>query len=169
MRKLYEPITDASSPVKKSVAYECRVSRSTEKWLCQFPRNDLVVLLDISLHYFIPRINWVNKTISKRSNWNYMWFGESHPFHERGSPAILSTSGQQRYEGWSCIMWSGATRAIFTHGSQGPGPRAANFQGRHIKKESRLKYGMRKKKRLSTREKFKGDLYRKQCWFYFVS
>jgi hypothetical protein len=37
------------------------------------------------------------------------------------------------------------------------GARAANFQGRHIKKK-RLKYGMRKK-RLSTREKFKGDLY----------
>ena len=50
--------------------------------------------------------------------------------------------------------------AVFTHGPQGPGPgpRAANFQGRHIKKKSRLKYGMRKK-RLSTREKFKGDLY----------
>jgi hypothetical protein len=25
-------------------------------------------------------------------------------------------------------------RAVFTHGPQGPGPRAANFQGRHIKK-----------------------------------
>jgi hypothetical protein len=31
------------------------------------------------------------------------------------------------------------------HGPQGPGPMAANFQGRHIKK-SRLKYGMRIKK-----------------------
>ena len=48
--------------------------------------------------------------------------------------------------------------AVFKHGPQGPGPRAANFQGRHINKKSRLKYGMRKK-RLSTREKFKGDLY----------
>jgi len=45
--------------------YECGVSGSTEKWLCQFPRNDLVVLLDIALHYFISRINWVNKTTSK--------------------------------------------------------------------------------------------------------
>jgi hypothetical protein len=43
-------------------------------------------------------------------------------------------------------------RAVFMHGPKGPGP------GRHIKK-SRLKYGMREKKRLSTREKFKGDLY----------
>jgi hypothetical protein len=49
-----------------------------------------------------------------------------------------------------------------------------NFQGQHIKKKSRLKYGMRGKKRLSTREKFKGDLYWKHdvlsfvnflCWF----
>ena len=33
--------------------------------------------------------------------------------------------------------------AVFTHGPQGSRPRAANFQGRHIKKKSRLKYGMR--------------------------
>ena len=58
-------ITDASSPVRKSVANECGVGRSTEKWLCQFPRYDLVVLLDIALHYFISRINWVNKTNKK--------------------------------------------------------------------------------------------------------
>jgi len=45
-----------------SVAYECGVSGRTEKWLCYFPRNDLVVLLDIALHYFISRINWVNET-----------------------------------------------------------------------------------------------------------
>jgi hypothetical protein len=25
-------------------------------------------------------------------------------------------------------------RAVFTHGQKGPGPRAANFQGQHIKK-----------------------------------
>ena len=56
---------DASSPVRKSVAYECGVGRSTEKWLCQFPRKDLVVLLDIVLRYFISRINWVNKTTRK--------------------------------------------------------------------------------------------------------
>jgi hypothetical protein len=39
-----------------------------------------------------------------------------------------------------------ASRAIFTHGLKGPGPKAANFQGRHIKKNSRLKYGMQEKK-----------------------
>jgi hypothetical protein len=27
-----------------------------------------------------------------------------------------------------------AVRAVFTHGPKGPGPREANFQGRHIKK-----------------------------------
>jgi hypothetical protein len=31
-----------------------------------------------------------------------MWFGEPHPFPERESPTILSASGQQRQEGWSC-------------------------------------------------------------------
>jgi hypothetical protein len=46
-------------------------------------------------------------------------------------------------------------RAVFTHG---PGPRAANFQGRHIKKfEIEVRYAGGKN--LSTREKFKGDLY----------
>ena len=34
-----------------------------------------------------------------------MWFGEPHPFPERGSPTILSTSGQQRYKGWWCKWW----------------------------------------------------------------
>jgi len=53
MRKRYELITDASSPVRKSAAYESGVGRSTEKCLCLFPRNDLVVLLDMALHYFI--------------------------------------------------------------------------------------------------------------------
>ena len=33
-----------------------------------------------------------------------MWFGEPHPFPERGSPTGLSTSGQQSYEGWSCRL-----------------------------------------------------------------
>jgi hypothetical protein len=48
-------------------------------------------------------------------------------------------------------------RAVFTHGPKGPGPRAANFQGQHIKKiEIEVWYGG--KKRPSTREKFKGDL-----------
>jgi hypothetical protein len=31
-------------------------------------------------------------------------------------------------------MQSAIPRAVFTHGPKGPGPRAANFQGRHIKK-----------------------------------
>jgi len=49
-------------------------------------------------------------------------------------------------------------RPVFTHGPPGPGPRAANIQGRHIKKiEIEVWYAG--KKRLSTREKFKGDLY----------
>jgi hypothetical protein len=50
------------------------------------------------------------------------------------------------------------SRAVFTHGPKGPGPRAANFQGRHIKKiEIEVWYAG--KKRLSTREKFRADLY----------
>ena len=53
---------------------------------------------------------------------------------------------------------TGTTRPVFTHGPLGPGPRAENFQGRHIKKiEIEVWYAG--KKRLSTREKFKGDLY----------
>ena len=44
---------DASNPVRKLVAYECGVGGSTEKWVCQFPRNDLVVLLDIVLHSYV--------------------------------------------------------------------------------------------------------------------
>jgi hypothetical protein len=55
-----------------------------------------------------------------------------------------------------CAMPMG--RAVFTHGPKGPGARTANFQRRHIKK-SRWKYRMRGEKRLSTREKFKWDLY----------
>ena len=49
--------------------------------------------------------------------------------------------------------------AVFTHGPQGPGLRAANFQGRHIKKKIEIEIWYAEKKRLSTREKFKGDLY----------
>jgi hypothetical protein len=38
------------------------------------------------------------------------------------------------------------SRAVFTHGPKGPGPRAANFQGRHIKKiEIEVWYGGKKK------------------------
>jgi hypothetical protein len=53
---------------------------------------------------------------------------------------------------------SSICRAVFMHGPKGPGPRVANFQGQHIKKiEIEVWYAG--KKRLSTREKFKGDLY----------
>jgi len=39
-----------------------------------------------------------------------------------------------------------ATRPVFTHGPPGPGPRAANFQGRHIKKiEIEVWYAGKKK------------------------
>ena len=61
---------------------------------------------------------------------------------------------------WKCWVEGGCNHynipiAVFT---QGPGPRAANFQGRHIKKNRdwNMVCG---KKRLSTREKFKGDLF----------
>jgi hypothetical protein len=50
-------------------------------------------------------------------------------------------------------------RAVFTHGPKGPWPRAANFQGRHIKKNYEIEVWYAGKKRLSTREKFKGHLY----------
>jgi hypothetical protein len=43
-------------------------------------------------------------------------------------------------------------RAVFTHGPKGPGPRAANFQGRHIKKKLKLKYGMQGKKAVHEKE-----------------
>jgi len=49
-------------------------------------------------------------------------------------------------------------RPVFTHGPPGPRPRVANFQGRHIKK-IKIEVWYAGKKRLSTREKFKGDLY----------
>jgi len=70
------------------------------------------LLLDISLHYFISRINWVNKT-SKKKEIN--WFGEPHPFPERGSPTSLSASVQQRYEGWSFRMLATRVRCIIQH------------------------------------------------------
>jgi hypothetical protein len=50
-------------------------------------------------------------------------------------------------------------RPVFTHGPQGPGPRAANFQGRHIKKKIEIEVWYAGLKKLSTREKFKGDLH----------
>jgi hypothetical protein len=60
------------------------------------------------------------------------------------------------------------TRAVFTHGPKEPGPMAANFQGRHIKRiEIEVWYAGKKK--LSTREKFKGDLYWKHYDLSFIS
>jgi hypothetical protein len=50
------------------------------------------------------------------------------------------------------------SRAVFTHGPKGPRPRVANFQGRHIKKKIEIEVWYAGNKRLSTREKFKGDL-----------
>jgi len=98
MRKRWELITDASSPVRNSVANECGVSRSTEKWLCQFPRNDLVVLLDIALHYFTSRINWVNKTTNKKEIIKTICDSGNNTCF----PTRLSASVQQSYKGWSC-------------------------------------------------------------------
>jgi hypothetical protein len=43
------------------------------------------------------------------------------------------------------------SRAVFTHGPKGPGSRAANFQGQHVKK-TRLKCGMQEKKAVHERE-----------------
>jgi hypothetical protein len=60
-------------------------------------------------------------------------------------------------------------RAVFTHGPKGPRPRAANFQGWHIKKNNWDWSMVCGKKRLSTREKFKGDLYWKHYVLSFVS
>jgi hypothetical protein len=43
-------------------------------------------------------------------------------------------------------------RAIFTHGPKGPGPKAANFQGRHIKKIDIEVWYAGKKKAVNERE-----------------
>jgi len=58
------------------------------------------------------------------------------------------------------ILFVPTSRPVFTHGPPGPRPRprAANFQGRHIKKIE-IEVWYVGKKRLSMREKFKGDLY----------
>jgi hypothetical protein len=59
------------------------------------------------------------------------------------------------------------TRAVFTHGPKGPGPRAANFQGRRIK-NSRLKYGMRGKKGCP-RERNLREIYTENTMFCLLS
>jgi hypothetical protein len=60
-----------------------------------------------------------------------------------------------------------ADKSVFTHGPKGPGPRAANFQGRHIKK-SRLKYGMRGKKGCP-RERNLREIYTENTMFCLLS
>jgi hypothetical protein len=70
------------------------------------------------------------------------------------------------YRGMDCEvifredLCSAISTCVFSHGQGRIYARAtgALAQGGILKK-SRLKYGMRIKKRLSTREKFKGDLY----------
>jgi hypothetical protein len=52
-------------------------------------------------------------------------------------------------------------RPVFMHG-----PRVTNFRGQHIKKNRDWSMVCGKKKRLSSRQKFKGDLYWKQCWYH---
>jgi len=44
-----------------------------------------------------------------------MWFGEPHPFPERGSPTGLSASEQRSYKGWSCRtkFWSFLAQFLF--------------------------------------------------------
>jgi hypothetical protein len=49
-------------------------------------------------------------------------------------------------------------RAVFTHGPKGPGPRAANFQGRHIKKNRDWSMVCEKKKGCP-RERNLRDIY----------
>jgi hypothetical protein len=46
----------------------------------------------------------------------------------------MPNSGARRLIKESVMDVAIMLRAIFTYGPQGPGPRAANFQGRHIKK-----------------------------------
>ena len=49
------------------------------------------------------------------------------------------------------------SRLVFTHGPRGPGPRAANFQGRHIKKiEIEVWYA---KKKVCPRERNLREIY----------
>ena len=51
-----------------------------------------------------------------------MWFGEPHPFPERGSPTRLSASGQQSYKGWSCrVSFHQSFLHIYIYGFPLPG------------------------------------------------
>jgi hypothetical protein len=65
------------------------------------------------------------------------------------SPTLPAAASSYIYHYHSHHYWFqviSICRAVFTHWPKGPGPRAANFQGRHVKKNSRLKYGMWGKK-----------------------
>jgi hypothetical protein len=44
------------------------------------------------------------------------------------------------------MKFSHGIRPVLTHGPQGPGPRAANFQGRHIKKKIEIEVWYAEKK-----------------------
>ena len=44
-----------------------------------------------------------------------MWFGEPHPFPERGSPTGLGVWRQQSYEGWSCRTYHSATHVVINN------------------------------------------------------
>jgi hypothetical protein len=66
---------------------------------------------------------------------------------------------------YGIILWYAGPYLRTGHRGLGPGRQISRGV---ILKKSRLKYGMRNK-RLSTREKFKGDLYWKQCWYRVFS
>jgi hypothetical protein len=55
-------------------------------------KYDLVCLIWFNKPVFnLSRTTWVNKATS--NNKNYVWFGETHPFPERGPPTRLSNVG----------------------------------------------------------------------------
>jgi hypothetical protein len=58
------------------------------------------------------------------------------------------------------LLTAVTTRAVFTHGPKGPGPGPGRqISTRGIFKKIEIEVWYVGKKRLSTREKFKGDLY----------
>jgi len=63
-------------------------------------------------------------------------------------------NGSVHFQNFRC---SPGTRTVFTQGPRGPGPGWQIFRGGILKFE--IEVGYAEEKRLSTREKFKGDLY----------